>query len=240
MDAVRALHNLQKELHLNVGRTSIKRHHHRRYKHKPSRSQIPRLVQHYAPLVPRSNAEAVHLRASLQAYAATNQGFPILFTSDEVTFVIDTGAIITVTNSKSDFISEMYPVQQTQLQVIAAGLQVQGIGDAEYVFKTDDNRSISIILQNVLYVPQCTVRLLCPRHLAECTTYKTDGFSSIRDIGILTCYGHKISVPYHTGTGLPIISTAAGTKSYSDFCAALTIPNSNETSESLSTLHHHV
>jgi hypothetical protein len=71
-----------------------------------------------------------------------------------------------------------------------------------------------------------------PRHLAECTTYKTDGFNSIRDIGILTCYGHQISVPYHTGTGLPIFSMVAGMKSYSDFCAALTIPTSNETSES--------
>lgn len=168
--ALTALRNLQKELHHTVCKATIKRHNHRRYQRPSSRSQIPCPIQHYAPLVPRTTTEAFHLRESLQAYAATNQGFPIPFTSDEVTFVIDTGTSITVTNAKSDFISELHPIQPTQLQGIAAGLQVQGIGDAECVFKTDDNRSISVILQNVLYDPQCTVRLLYPWHLAECTT----------------------------------------------------------------------
>ncbi len=83
----------------------------------------------------------------------------------------------------------------------------------------------------MLYVPSCTIRLLCPRPLAECTTCTQDGFNSIRDIGILTCYSQRISVPYHQGTGLSIILTAAGITSYSDYCAAFTVPSTKEVSD---------
>jgi hypothetical protein len=51
----------------------------------------------------------------------------------------DTGASVTVTNSKSDFTSDQYPVQPTKLQGIASGLEVKGIGDAKYSFKTDNH-----------------------------------------------------------------------------------------------------
>jgi hypothetical protein len=146
-----------------------------------------------------------------------------------VTFVIDTGASITVTNCKRDFLAPLQPVQPTKLQGIAAGLEVQGIGDAEYLFSTDSNEIISIVLRNVLYVPGCNVRLLCPRHLAECTDRSTDGFNSIRDVGILTCHDKCIKVPYHSGTGLPIITTAAGLDSYSNFCSTFTMLSTRNT-----------
>jgi hypothetical protein len=70
-------------------------------------------------------------------------------------------------------------------------------------------------------VPDCTVRLLCPRHLAESTGIPTDGFNSIQDTGVLTCNGQTITVPYHQGTGLPIITTATGMKNFNKFCASL-------------------
>jgi hypothetical protein len=78
------------------------------------------------------------------------------------------------------------------------------------VFQTDGSDLTTVLLQGVLYVLDCTVQLLCLRHLAERTGLPTDGFNLIRDIGILTCNGKKISVPYHHGTGLPIITTATG------------------------------
>jgi hypothetical protein len=189
---------------------------------------------HYQPLAPFSDHRGIQLRESIQACAATSTGFPTPFTTDEVIFVIDTGASVTVTNSKSDFVSELHPVQPTKLQGIAAGLEVKGIGDAEYVFRMDNNTTISILFRNVLYVPNCTVRLLCPRHLAESTNQKTDGFNSLHDVGILTCHGQSISVPYHSSTGLPIISTAAGLTSYTEYCAAFTVPSTKQPFDSSS------
>jgi hypothetical protein len=82
---------------------------------------------------------------------------------------------------------------------------------------------ITVTFTHVLYVPDCTVRLLCPRHLAESTGRPTDGFNSIRDVGILTCHGKTITVPYHSGTGLPIITTATGIETFTKFCAKLSV-----------------
>jgi hypothetical protein len=77
------------------------------------------------------------------------------------------------------------------------------------------------LFQHVLYVPDCTVRLLCPRHLAESTCIPTDGFNSIRDTGVLTCNRQTITVPYHKGTGLPIITTVTGMENFNKFFASL-------------------
>ncbi len=74
-----------------------------------------------------SSGNTVQLHASLKAYTETHQGFPVPFTSDEVIFVIDTGASVTVTNSKLDFILDLHPVQPTKLQGITSGLEVKGI-----------------------------------------------------------------------------------------------------------------
>jgi hypothetical protein len=106
--------------------------------------------------------QGIQHRTQLQAYMSMNQGFPTTFTPDEVSFVVDTGASITITHDKQDFVSPIYRVQPTTLQGIASGLSVEGIGDAEYVFRTDNDQHVSILLRNVLYVPSCSIRLLCP------------------------------------------------------------------------------
>jgi hypothetical protein len=227
--AVEQLQKLSCDLNQRAHQQRRQQQHHRRRIQQRQHPQVPRLAVHYTPTWPISCNNALQVRRSLEAYSAANQGFPTPFTSDEVTFVIDTGASITVTNCKGDFMAPPKPVQPTKLQGIAAGLEVHGIGDAEYFFTTDSNEIISIVLCNVLYVPGCNVRLLCPRHLAECSGHSTDGFNSIRDVGILTCYQKRITVPYHSGTGLPIITTAAGLDSYTDFCTAFTMLSSSNT-----------
>jgi hypothetical protein len=142
------------------------------------------------------------------------------FTPNEAHIVVDTGASITITNCKLDFTTTVDPVQPATLKGIASGLSIKGIGDVWYSFLNDDGTMQDILLHNVLYVPKCSVRLLCPRHLAECTNNATDGFNSIRNKGILTCNGKQITVPYHKGTGLPILLTAPGLSQYAEYCAA--------------------
>lgn len=136
-----------------------------------------------------------------------------------MSFVVDTGASITITHEKSDFISPIRSVQPTTLQGIASGLSVDGIGDAEYTFCTDKNTFVSTLLRKVLYVPSCAIRLLCPRHLTENTSHHNDGFNSLRKHGILTCHGETVIIPYHEGTGLPILTTASGTEAFTSYCS---------------------
>ncbi len=87
-----------------------------------SQVQVPRLASHYQPLQGTPNLqEAAAKRKAISANVANNQGLPVQFTPDEVHFVVDTGASVTITNSKSDFISPISPVQPTKLQGIASG-----------------------------------------------------------------------------------------------------------------------
>jgi hypothetical protein len=198
-------------------------------------STVPRPATHYRPLSPLAPDDAISLKQRIFAYAACETGLPVTFTPDEVQFVINTGASITITHDKNDFDGHIHPVQPTTLQGIASGLSVAGIGDATYSFTMTEGNSISVTLKNTLYVPSCNVRLLCPRHLAACTDEANDGFNSIRDQGILTCYGKTILVPYHAKTGLPIVTTASGLQRFQGL-AAIAASSSSPSTASPKTL----
>jgi hypothetical protein len=170
----------------------------------------PRPAIHYQPLHHVTSDYAKHLQSTLHAYAASTTGLPTNFTPDAVNFVVDTGASISITYDKNDFDGPIHPVQPTKLQGIASGLSVSGIGDATYSFSSTSGSQQSITLQNVLYVPGCKVRLLCPRHLAVCSNHPRDGFFSGKEKGTLTINGQVFDVPYNSQTGLSIITTSSG------------------------------
>ena len=46
---------------------------------------------------------------------------------------------------------------------IASGLEVLGTGTVEYRVKEDSANDVIIRISDVLYVPQCPVRLICPQ-----------------------------------------------------------------------------
>jgi hypothetical protein len=114
-----------------------------------TKSSIPRPVPQFQPLHPMTIQEAREMRINLQAYVANNQGLHAQFTPDKLHFVVDTGASITITKPK-------------KIQGITSGLDVKGIGEAEYIFKTNDGNLNTVLFQHVLFVPNCTVCLLCP------------------------------------------------------------------------------
>ncbi len=115
----------------------------------------------------------------MHAYEAVCDSMQTPFTPNESHIVIDTGTSITVTNCKMDSTTAIDPVQPAQLKGIASGLSIEGIGSIQYSFLTDDGSVQDVILHSVLYAPSCSVRLLCPRHLAESTMLPSDGFNSL-------------------------------------------------------------
>jgi hypothetical protein len=158
---------------------------------------------HYLPLIPLPDAQAPTIWAMVQAYLAGSASNNIEFTPDERKFFIDTGASITISNCQTDFVAEPRPLPITTLKGITSGLMVEGIGTAVYSI-------LHLSLSNVLYVPNCPIRLLCPRHVVQQTGRAEDSFNSIRDHGILTIHGHSITVPYNKDTGLPVLSPVPG------------------------------
>jgi len=112
------------------------------------------------------------------------------------------------------------------LRGIAAGLQVRGIGCVHYHFPRPEGGVVTVKLDNVLYVPDCLMRLLCPRHVAAATRQKGDGFRSLDSHSILTCYGVSLHVDYEEKTKLPIIYCFTDQSNSTPFMAAPAIETS--------------
>jgi hypothetical protein len=78
-----------------------------------------------------------------------------------VSVIIDTGASIFISPNKTDFIGPLRPVKNVTLKNIASGLEVAGIGTLCYTFIYDMGKEQSIKLKQCLYVPTCSICLLC-------------------------------------------------------------------------------
>jgi hypothetical protein len=167
----------------------------------------PPLALHYPVATSHIATDFLSLQHAIGLLASQESGFPTTFLPSTVLLIIDMGASITITPDRADFLTPITPVQPTTLSGIAANLQVQGIGTVTYQFPLPNGTTTSVTLKNVLYVPGCAVRLLCPRHLAESTIIEGDGFLSLQHGGILTCNGIELPVSYDRNTGLPIIYT---------------------------------
>jgi hypothetical protein len=123
---------------------------------------------HYMPMTTLPLEEAYVLHKEITAYLADSAS-QALFPAERECFIIDTGASITITNCASDYVVPPKKVHPTHLQGIASGLSVQGIGTAIYHFRDDKRAKICLELNNVLFMPDCPVQLLCSRHIAENT-----------------------------------------------------------------------
>jgi len=93
----------------------------------------------------------------LQAFQATFEGFITPMTPDMIPLILDTGASISITPFKSDFITPIKPIQHVSIKDIASGLTATGIGDVSYSFVNEVRETKQLLLRNCLHVPSCTV-----------------------------------------------------------------------------------
>lgn len=180
---------------------------------------VPRIVPTYPPQTPSTTIPNKECLLQLAAFEATYYNNITPISPDMVPLVIDTGASITVTPYSTDFISPIRPIQSVEIKGIASGLQVKGYGDVRYSFHNDAGELQSLTLQNCLYVPHCTARLLCPRQIGATTGHPEDGFNAVSKDPILTFEGKPTTIKYNDISGLPILYTAPGVTSFYRFCA---------------------
>ncbi len=167
-------------------------------------THAPSPALHYKPIPGGSTPNITH--STICFMAQQDHSFPETFLPTTVLLIVDTGASISITNNLRDFISTPTPVQPTTLKGIASGLAVKAIGTTRYILTTDNGAPATITLPHTLYVPDCAMRLLCPRHMAATTGYPEDGFISYEQSGVLRYNGDKIPVSYHNDTCLPIVT----------------------------------
>jgi len=138
-----------------------------------------------------------------------------------VPIILDTGASISISPYSTDFIGEIKPVQNITLKGIASGLTVTGIGTIQYTFQNDSNEHQQITLNQCLYVPQCSVRLLCPQQIENTTGFPDYGLNATASVPVLTVIGKRTTLRYDPTSNLPLLFTAPGITSYRRFHANL-------------------
>ncbi len=85
----------------------------------------------------------------------------------------------------------------------------------------DDGELQTLHLHDCLYVPSCSVRLLCPRQIGDTTKHCGDGFNASKN-PILTVHGKKTTLQYDNLSKLPLLFTAPGITSYQPYLSNFT------------------
>jgi hypothetical protein len=67
-----------------------------------------------------------------------------------------------------------------------------------------------LMISHCLYIPQCTVCLLCPRQIGISTGHPTDGFNTLASTSSLIVQGKTTNLQYDSLTKLPLWFTAPG------------------------------
>jgi hypothetical protein len=128
---------------------------------------IPRLYQHDAasdeqndlPLQNQSNLQnnkLIKIAVLIETNACTKE------TSHAI---IDSGASCCVTPYIEDFIHQPTLIQNTTLKCIAGGLTALGRGTAQLNIHQENKETITLIIEHVIYAPECPIRLISPQQL---------------------------------------------------------------------------
>lgn len=187
-----------------------------------SNRDIPVLVSTYEPLLDDATVQAdfVAYRATLSEISQHSQRIH-QYDYESVPLLFDTGANVSCSFNKHDFISLVRPAQPTKIKGIASSLTVKGIGTILYHLTADDGTLVTLKIPNVLYVPDCPTRLICPRqilhHVDDPDASLTVTSSSLK----LSFRGSNITIPYDEQLNIPILSTASGVQSYLYYCQVI-------------------
>jgi hypothetical protein len=79
--------------------------------------------------------------------------------------IIDYGASCCVTPYMEDFIHQPTPIQNTTLKGIAGGLTALGRGTVQLKIHQENKENIILVIDNVIYAPDCPIRLISPQQL---------------------------------------------------------------------------
>jgi hypothetical protein len=206
-----------------------------RRKKKRTGPYTPRLTQpaaapppRYAPSFPPPDASLANTPSqpstTLHLLQATLRQEP--FPSTSIPLILDMGASVSVSNDRADFVGPIHRVQNTTLQGIASGLPIEGIGTVAYTISTSEGTPLQVMIPNVLFVPNCPGRLICPRQLLLSLPQPCH-FNGTSETMTFHFPNHTIVVPYASTSCLPILYTCSSTQAYMNFCSTHDLPSAS-------------
>jgi hypothetical protein len=178
---------------------------------------IPIPVKEYDPMESVTPFAAKEKMVQLAAFQSTFHGSVTPFSLDIVPLILDTGASVSISPCRTDFISPIRPAQHITIKGVASGLNVAGTGNMAYTFINDAGDTQTITLKNSLYVPQSALRLICPRQIGASTGHHADGLYATAARSHLIVEGQLTTLAYDHLSQLPVLFTKPGITTYLNF-----------------------
>ena len=191
---------------------------------RPAAAPPPRYAPSFQPTDASSTGTPSQPLTTLHLLQAILRQEP--FSSTSIPLILDTGASVSVSNDRADFVGPIHQVQNTTLQGIASGLPIHGVGTVTYTISTSAGTPLEVTIPNVLFVPNCPGRLICPRQLLLSLPQPCH-FNGTSEAMTFHIPNHTIVVPYANGSRLPILYTCASTQAYMTFCSTHDLPSAS-------------
>jgi hypothetical protein len=117
--------------------------------------------------------------------------------------ITDSGASCCVTPHIEDFINQPTTIQNTTLKGIAGGLTALGRGTIQLKIQQDNQKHIILIINNIIYAPDCPIHLISPQQLhrqSKARGYDNSCFTTDETTSTLYHGGDTFKCEYHPRT----------------------------------------
>jgi hypothetical protein len=192
------------------------------------------------------DSRSQHLSRRLEKAGASNAVYQFLpqlqhsnfdegtapITSDDMLIVLNSGCTCAITFDKDDFVGQIRPVQDVELQGISSGLRVAGVGQVNWMLLNEFGHRTTIPL-TCLYAPDATTRLLPPQQIAtrNGASNANGSWVGYGNDALVFYEGDCIKFPYHEGSNPPVAKLAPGISKFEAFHASTMLPSSTATQQ---------
>jgi hypothetical protein len=115
----------------------------------------------------------------------------------------------------SNFIHQPTPIQNTTLKGIAGGLTALGRGTVQLKIHQENKENIILVIDNVIYAPDCPIRLVSPQQLhrqSKAKGHENSCFTTEETTATLYHGGDTFTCAYHTKTKIPTLNCITDSK----------------------------
>ena len=143
------------------------------------------------------------------------------FDSDSKQITVDTGATLSLSHDRNDFVGNMTPLTRN-VRGVSGNVNATHIGTVVWQIEDDNGQVHSIHISNVMYIPTASSRLLSPQHWAQesndlaGTGCDTNG----KRVKLYWNNGQYVkTIPLNPGTNVGSMMTAPGVQMFHAYAA---------------------
>jgi hypothetical protein len=129
--------------------------------------------------------------------------------------IIDSGASCCVTPYIEDFIHQTTPIQNTTLKGISGDLTALGRGTVQLKIHQENKDNIILVIDYVIYAPDCPIRLIIPKQLyrqSKAKGHENSCFTTEETTATLYHGGDTFTCAYHPKTKIPTLNCITDSK----------------------------